>query len=396
MKLAFIHDHKLIKKNDTYYSTGGLPYTIWNRYFPFFNTIYLITRLDSSDTNNFNPSKYSIASGEKVKVFTVKEYKSLIDLPLRYKKIKSNIQSIISLADIIIIRLPSVLGIIAFREAIKLNKPVGIELVSCSFDTYWYHSNVNGKIIAPIMYLLNKKVCKKADAVAYITNSFLQHRYPTLNKSFSGVANVSIEPVKSSILDFKIKNYDSISQKKEIRIGMIGNLEMKYKNHIAVLKIAKMLINNNICKIHIDFVGAGNKNKLENFVKKMNLDGYVNFVGTLKSGSEINEWLDSLTFYLQPSITEGHGRSVIEAMSRGCIVISSNSGGLVETVDENYRTYYNNINDYVRIIKENIESKEKMKLNSIRNYNFASNFYSAVIEEKRMEFLKYLCSLYKS
>lgn len=49
---------------------------------------------------------------------------------------------------------------------------------------------------------------------------------------------------------------------------------------------------------------------------------------------KIFDWYDHLDAYIQPSLTEGQGRSVIEAMSRALPTACSRVGGMVEFASE--------------------------------------------------------------
>ena len=59
------------------------------------------------------------------------------------------------------------------------------------------------------------------------------------------------------------------------------------------------------------------------------------FVGGVPH-QRVIELLDESDFYIQPSLTEAFGRSVVEALSRGCICIGSRVGGITELIDDDY------------------------------------------------------------
>lgn len=52
----------------------------------------------------------------------------------------------------------------------------------------------------------------------------------------------------------------------------------------------------------------------------MSLKHLVTTHGVLPADQAVLDWLDEIDLYIQPSLTEGLPRAVIEAMDTGCIV----------------------------------------------------------------------------
>ena len=77
-------------------------------------------------------------------------------------------------------------------------------------------------------------------------------------------------------------------------------------------------------------VGEGDATPFLRSRDALGLEEEVSFEGTLPPGEAIARWLDGLDLYLQPSYQEGLPRAVIEALSRGRIVIGSTAGGTPE------------------------------------------------------------------
>jgi glycosyltransferase involved in cell wall biosynthesis len=57
-----------------------------------------------------------------------------------------------------------------------------------------------------------------------------------------------------------------------------------------------------------------------------------NILGYVKS---LDEFFKSITVYVQPSVTEGFGIEILEAMTFGRPVIASNGAGAADCLDEN-------------------------------------------------------------
>src|SRR5699024_1452325 len=102
----------------------------------------------------------------------------------------------------------------------------------------------------------------------------------------------------------------------------------------AIKYISDIKPHNDDYEIHI--LGEGNSSYLNSIIKEHNMISRVHFDGTRQSGKEVFQWLDNIDLYLHPSLTEGLPRALIEAMSRGCLVIGSNRGGIPELLNADF------------------------------------------------------------
>ena len=83
-------------------------------------------------------------------------------------------------SDLVIVRCHSFVAFWASDLAHRLKKPVLAEAMSCPWDAMWNHGPL-GKLIAPYMFLKMRRVMARADYALYVTQEFLQRRYPCRN-----------------------------------------------------------------------------------------------------------------------------------------------------------------------------------------------------------------------
>lgn len=310
MNAIFFHDFKSYKSDNDFFAVS-FNYTLWKDYLKYFDEMIICSR--GYDINLFkdSKSKLSLITGENVTYTPIKSYSGEKDFFLNRNSIKKDIQVNLERADIVIIRLPSVIGSFAYEEAKKMNKEIVIELVGCAFDSLWNHGSLKGKIFAPIMYLKTKKYVNEAKNVIYVTNEFLQRRYPN-NKNNIGCSDVKIE-VSNDILRKRVNKDNS----NKIILGLIGNLNADYKGVSTAIKALKILKDNKV-NLKLEVVGGGDYSKYLKEAISLEVDDLIEFKGTYSSGKEIFDWLDYIDIYIQPSYVEGMPRATIEAMSRGC------------------------------------------------------------------------------
>ena len=128
----------------------------------------------------------------------------------------------------------------------------------------------------------------------------------------------------------KIKNK---SDGDKYKLGLIGSLNVNFKGHGVAIKALSYLKNKNI---ELHFLGAGDAKKWKKIAKKYGVEKQIFFDGTLPGGEKVYEWMDELDLYLIPSLQEGLPRALVEAMSRGCPAIGSNTGGIPELLGKKY------------------------------------------------------------
>ena len=111
----------------------------------------------------------------------------------------------------------------------------------------------------------------------------------------------------------------------------------------------------------------------------------MSFLGYISDKNQLNEWLDGLDIYVQPSLSEGLPRATIEAMSRGCPVIATNVCGMIDILEEEYLIKpkdYKALADKVRWLSKPAEMLRAAKT----NYSKASEYEEDIRDKKLDDF----------
>lgn len=317
MTTVFIHDHVFIKNSSSYFSEGKLTNKTWERYLCHDSPLLIVGRVKNSKVSS---SKYSLASMDKVH-FNCLNSISIKDR-IYPKRIDDFLINVISNSNYVICRLPSFLGRRAFKVAKELNKKILIEVVGCPFDALINHGSLSAKFLAFFEKRVLKKILDESDYAIYVTNRFLQTRYPTKGKSFS-ISNVELHnsDIRCSI------------RKNAHKIAFIGSLNTKYKG-LSDLIDAFIILKKDHPKLELHVLGGGNKEIYLNRINSNNLSDAVYFYEPIKGGVDVLKWLSLFDLYVQPSHTEGLPRALIEAMSIGLPCIGSAVGGIPELLNE--------------------------------------------------------------
>jgi hypothetical protein len=166
-KVLFVHDGPTGVYNEQAF---GISYksTLVQRYAFFGNSVSFLMRSQSLNPGDLH--KYSKIDRPNFNSISIPNFKSLKSLHNK-NKARNLIHKAVETHDVIIVRLPSAAGVIAFKEAKKLNKPVLVEFVACVFDALWNY-DWRGKILAKYKFKQYQNLMQDATHTVYVTNAF--------------------------------------------------------------------------------------------------------------------------------------------------------------------------------------------------------------------------------
>ncbi len=156
--------------------------------------------------------------------------------------------------------------------------------------------------------------------------------------------------------------------KEENKVLFLGRIS-PIKNLEILISAAKKLP-----KIKFSIVGSAEKEYLEKL--QIDLPKNVEIKKPIYNLKEKIKLIDEHKIFVLPSFREAMPQVLIEAMSRGKVVISSNTDGGKEIIQDGINGFLfdiGNVEQLAEIIKKNIRGKEKIKQNakkSAKNYSW--------------------------
>ena len=187
-------------------------------------------------------------------------------------------------------------------------------------------------------------------------------------------------------IDTSYKFTEAGFKNRKNKLISVGRLELQ-KNYMFLLDSLKGT------DIEIDIIGSGTlKNNLIKYAKQNNIK--LNIFENVPN-SELLNILKNYKFFILPSIYEGNPKSLLEAISVGCLVFASNIENNSEIIEDSYSGFLfdfekeylqqllidkiNNSNKYQKVVENSIKkisnsnSLEKLVQLEIRDYLFISN-----------------------
>lgn len=364
MNVSIITDVRIYKRGEHHYAASAF-YKILERYAKAFGKITLITRIIEAD---MLPKDYSQVDDFCDKFINVHSIMNVI--------VSSNAEAekAIKQSNLIIIRLPSLISIFLYKYVQQSQKIYLTEAMGCAWDAFWNHGLL-GKLIAPYAFRKMKHIIYNANYATYVTNEFLQKRYPCKNPSI-GVSNVNIEEVYSP------RPYNDFP-KASVSLLTAAAVDVHYKGQQYMIKAIKPLQKRGIqCDYYL--AGGGNTTYLKKIAKQYGVSENVHFLGPIAHANLLKK-MREIDLYIQPSLQEGLPRSVIEAMSCGCVCLGSNTAGIPELLNAEQVFKRRRVSSIVETIAKTANDSNLGKI-SKQNVSNATKYLANSLDKKRFQY----------
>lgn len=104
------------------------------------------------------------------------------------------------------------------------------------------------------------------------------------------------------------------------------------KGQMELLKACKLLLNNGYTDWNLRLLGKGDTKPLEKYIVQNKLSPFVEIIGF---SPDVKSYLAQSDIAFIPSHFEAFGRTCVEALFAGCLVIAANAGALPEIITDN-------------------------------------------------------------
>jgi glycosyltransferase involved in cell wall biosynthesis len=387
--LVTSESHASISATGGIYVDGPGDYSIWSNYLDRFDEVVVVARVSAyADADQ----KKTRADGPSVSFYPLPDYVG----PWQYLRIlpdlKVRVRKAITQGDAFILRVPGLVGRLAWRELTTRKIPYALEVVGDPWDALG--PGTWPSLFRPIFRRAGarelKAMCQGAIAVHYVTQSALQGRYPAAQIAYStGFSDASLDSAFASvpIIEERLRRIDVTEA---LRIGFIGSLARLYKGPDVLLRAAS------VCRscghdFEITMVGDGrHAGQMKALASRLGVEGRTQFVPQLPFGKAIFDFLDKVDLFVMPSRAEGLPRALLEAMARGCPCIGSDVGGIPELLAAEDLVPPNDHKALARKIMEVTADPERLKAMSARNLARAKEFDPEVLKGMRLAFYQYV------
>ncbi|MGA9668194.1 MAG: glycosyltransferase family 4 protein [Terracidiphilus sp.] len=404
MELCLTLDHRFLQTPDSrvWTVTQG-HYSFYSEYLNVFDRVRVIARgfQVPKAESNFLP-----VEGPGVEFFPVPSYKGPVQYIARYPSIYRSLGTAVPRGSAVILRVPSQVANSVERSIRYRRHPYALDVVADPYDVLSPAANPHP--LAPVarMYFTHnlKEQAKHAVAISYVTQSYLQKRYPPRKDAFIappvgeglpfdqridrdrqyavGVSDASLP--EDWFLD---KPRKALQDPQVIRVIFIGTLGSLYKGPDTLIRAVAISRSTGI-RVMVRFAGSGKQmDYLKGLCGELGVCDQISFLGDVQVGAGIREEIDRADVFVLPSRAEGVPRAMLEAMARSKPCLGSHTGGIPELLHEEDRVSPNDAAALAGKFTELVRDPSRIERMSIRNYQTARKYATQVLRERRRNFL---------
>jgi len=361
------------------WTSSAFQYEFWNRYLEVFDRLSVVARIQDVEAAD---STWSLSSGASVDFIALPYYVGLVGLLKNLLTIRKVVQKACSEEKAVIFRVPSQSVMLATFGQSKI-KQYGLEVVGDPYQVFSAgvtHSALD-KILAKLSKIGLQSLAKSANAACYVTNEYLQNRYP-VNQS-QGAISVGCSDIELNHADFVLQ--PRIYEEAAKNIVFVGSFSQMYKGPDILIHAVNTLRKQDR-RFHVKMLGGGiYLEEMRKLANSLGLETSIEFIGEVNH-SEVIGHLDNADMFVMPSRTEGLPRALIEAMARGLPCLATNVGGIPELLEDGYLFDSENISQFADKIDWLSQDVKLLNQASRKNLSVAREYEHEKLKLKRKEF----------
>ncbi|WP_329108994.1 glycosyltransferase family 4 protein [Micromonospora sp. NBC_01699] len=365
------------------WTQDGPAYPFFSRYLAAFDTVRVVARIRQVDEPAGGSHR---VDGPGVELWPVPHYIGPRQYLSRWREIRQAVCAAARPGDAVILRVPSPTGsmLAGWRERQRL--PYAVEVVGDPYDVF-----APGVVDHPLRPFLRhwgttrlRHLCRRAGAVAYVTERHLQSRYPTRPGTVSAAYSSVDLPA-----DAFVSGPRRIERSpRPGTLISIGSLDQLYKGIDTVIEALAQLTGTGI-DARLVHLGDGRfRPRLEQLAARLGVADRVTFAGTVPAGAAVRAHLDAADLVVMPSRTEGLPRALIEAMARGLPAVGSTVGGIPELLADADLVSPDDPAALTEAIRRFLTQPERLSAASARNLNRARDYSLASLRPRRDQFYR--------
>jgi phosphatidylinositol alpha-1,6-mannosyltransferase len=363
------------------WSPSDPTYRFFARYLSAFEQVRVVARV--SETSTIDGDTHRV-DGPDVEVWPVPYYVGPREYLLRRSALVRAVRAAVTAEDAVILRAPSPIGslLAAARERTRL--PYALEVVGDPYDVF-APGTVDHPLRPVLRWQLSRRLrhqCRSAVAVSYVTEAYLQARYP----ADAAAVTASYSSVRLPEAAYLPQPRTAEPDRGTYRLVSVGSLAQLYKGIDTLVAATARLVSAGL-PVHLTHIGDGRfRDQLEQLAARLGITENVTFAGTLPAGDLVRQRLDAADLFVMPSRTEGLPRALVEAMAWGLPAIGSTAGGIPELLSPDDLVAPDDVPGLTEAIRRMLTDPARRTAASARNLARAADFAEAALDRRREAF----------
>lgn len=393
MKLLVILEQHFYIDGERVYVDVQCDRTFWSRYLNVFQEILVCARV-SPLSKDQSTEKLLRSDREGVSFIALPEFRGAMGAFKNQASVRKVIRNAIAQCDRVTMRIPSPISIIAYSEIVRSKTPFAVDMMMNPWTAYSRESMCHPlqPVIQMFSTLATKRICSRANGVSYVTERILQQQYPCrairkgeTSRYFTAYySTIHLVDAQFSMMDWE-NDFPN-----PLVLVHTGKMSDYRKGHDIFIDVVKRLNDRGIPTKGI-MIGDGiMREKLESYVREINLQEKIEFAGWIAGFDSVQKILQKAHIFVYPTKSEGLPRAVIEAMASGLICVASAVDGIPELLPETAtcsEISAASFADRVEYIVKNWNEATEMRM---KNFAKAKEYRADILSERRRSFYEKL------
>lgn len=355
----------------------------WERFLAVFEQVLVVARVH--ETAAGLPDRVR-ADGKNISFAGLPDYTGPLQYLTRVREISGKTRGAFRMGDAVILRVPSTVATTLLPTLNGRRYPYAVQVVGDPYDVF-----APGVVEHPLrrfwrfwMTRQLKQQCVKAIAAAYVTDKYLQRRYPC---PASMTSFTDVELPEEAFVKAPHLPRDGVGP---LRLVTVASLAQMYKAPDILIQAVGLCSGRGI-DVELVIIGDGKyRSVLEAKTQALGLQEHVHFLGQLRAGADVRAQLDAADMFVLPSRVEGLPRAMLEAMARGLACIGSTAGGIPELLAEEDLVPPGDPNALADKIREIVPDQGRMTRMAERNLVVANEYRSERLALKQNAFYRHV------
>lgn len=351
----------------------------WKRYLNVFDQVTVLARVLDTTSNEGNYISDPIDHPD-INIQPLPRFEGPMSFVSKLPMINRTLEDAYSRDRAYILRVPNPIGSLVGRKLRNRNHPYGVEV--CGDAENSFGKGAYEHPLRPFLKVLitrsQKKLCRNATAISYVTEQSLQEKYPASKEAFE----THYSSIHLTNNDFATSPKSYSEQLSSPKIVSVGSLEQLYKGPDTMLKCLSLLDDQDV-SADLTWLGGGKyRSELQQQANELGIDDRIQFLGRVSS-EQVHATLDNADLFVLPSRMEGLPRAMIEAMARGLPCIGTTVGGIPELLPKANTVPPDDPCRLAETVESLVADPERMTKQAAENFQKAKTYHEDVLNQRR-------------
>lgn len=357
----------------------------WERYLKVFDRVIVVARINGL-TDRTEHADEPITK-DNIEFVSIPDFSGPLSFILQTPRILSILTSLYSGEHAYILRVPDPLAYLTSIILEVHGHPYGVEVCADAENTF--SKDAYEDILRPLiqfsMTKFQTRICARAKAVSYVTESSLQKKYPSNPDAFETHYS-SIHLTNDFLVDQPNKYVKPLYSP---RIISVGGIEKMYKAPDVMLDSIAHLNEMGVTPKLLWLGGGRYRDEMITRSQQLGIEDQVSFPGRVDS-EKVKVELSRSDLFVLPSRMEGLPRAMIEAMARGLPCVGTTVDGIPELIDDFCTVPPNKPRNLAEKIAKLVTNPDEMTRQATRNLEKAREYHQSILTERRTNFYQHL------